>query len=60
MEVQHGIHEYWTGLPFPTPGDLPEPGIELPSPVLAAGFFTTEPLEKPEVDTATYIPVITW
>ena len=39
--------EYWTGLPFPTPGDLPEPGIELPSPVLAAGFFTTEPPGKP-------------
>ena len=33
-------------MPFPTPGDLPEPGIELPSPVLAAGFFTTEPPGK--------------
>ena len=36
--------KYWSGLPFPPPGDLPNPGIEtasLPSPVLAGGFFTT-------------------
>ena len=37
--------EYWSGLPFPSPGDLPNPGIQpmsLESPVLAGGFFTTE------------------
>ena len=28
--------EYWSGLPFPPPGDLPDPGIELPSPALQA------------------------
>ena len=36
--------EYWDGLPFPTPGNLPEPQIEpmsLISPALAGGFFTT-------------------
>ena len=36
--------EYWNGLPFPTAGDLPDPGIEpksLMSPALAAKFFTT-------------------
>ena len=36
--------EYWNGLPFPTPGDLPDPGIEpksLMSPALAAKFSTT-------------------
>ncbi|ELR60425.1 hypothetical protein M91_18992, partial [Bos mutus] len=36
--------EYWSGLPFPTPGDLPDPGIKpasLVSPALAGGFFTT-------------------
>ena len=35
--------EYWSGLPFPTPGDLPDPGIEPTSPASAGGFFTTEP-----------------
>ena len=48
--------EYWSGLPFPSPGDLPDPGIELKSlvsPALAGGFFTTRAtwqalsLEKP-------------
>ena len=39
--------EYWSGLPFPSPGDLPDPGIELMSPILAGGFFTTEPPGKP-------------
>ena len=39
--------EYWSGLPFPSPGDLPDPGIEPVSPVLAGGFFTTESPEKP-------------
>ena len=36
--------EHWSGLPFPPPGDLPNPGIEpasLTSPALARGFFTT-------------------
>ena len=39
--------EYQSGLPFPTPGDLPNPGIEPGSPTLAGEFFTTEPLGKP-------------
>ena len=41
--------EYWSCLPFPTPGDLPDPGIEpasLVSPALAGRSFTTEPLGK--------------
>ena len=41
--------EYWSGLPFPSPGDLPRPGIEPTSPALAARFFTTEPPGKPKV-----------
>ena len=40
-------HEYWSGLPFPSPGNLPNLGIEHSSPALADGFFTTEPLAKP-------------
>ena len=35
--------EYWSGLPFPSPGDLPDPGNEPTSPAWAHGFFTTEP-----------------
>ena len=34
--------EYWSGLPFPPPGDLPNPEIKLESPALAGSFFTTE------------------
>ena len=39
--------EYWSGLPFPTPGDLPNPGIEPTSLALAGRFFTAEPPGKP-------------
>ena len=38
--------EYWIELPFPSSGDLPNPGIELMSPALAGGFFITEPSHK--------------
>ena len=40
--------KYWSGLPFPTPGDLPDPGNEPMSPALAGRFFTTEPPGKPK------------
>jgi len=40
--------EYWNGLPFPCPGDFPDPGIEPTSPALAGRFFTTEIPEKPQ------------
>ena len=50
--------EYWSGLPFPSPKDLPDPGIEPTSPPLAGRlffvcffFFTTEPLGKPKHQT---------
>ena len=39
--------EYWSGLPFPSPGDLPDPGIEPRSPVLEADALTSEPPGKP-------------
>ena len=35
--------EYWNGLPFPSPGDLPDPGIEPRSPALEADALTSEP-----------------
>ena len=39
--------EYWSGLPFPSPGDLPDPGIKPGSPALEADALTSEPPEKP-------------
>ena len=39
--------EYWSGLPFPSPGDLPDPGIEPRSPALQADALTFEPPGKP-------------
>ena len=45
----HGIlqEEYWSGLPFPSPGDLPDPGTEPSSPALEADTLTSEPPGKP-------------
>ena len=39
--------EYWSGLPFPSPGDLPDPGIEPGSPSFQADALTSELLGKP-------------
>ena len=42
--MEFSQQEYWSVLPFPTPGDLPDPGIEFASPVspaLADGFLTS-------------------
>ena len=43
--------EYWTGLPFPSPGNLPNPEIKPPSPAIVGGFFTTEPQGNPLLPT---------
>ena len=50
-----GFHrqEHGIGLPFPPPGDLPNPGIKPASPPSTSGFFTTEPLGKPQ-----WLPII--
>ena len=42
--------KYWRGLPFPSPGDLPDPGIEPRSPTLQADVLTSEPPGKPQRD----------
>ena len=47
MSMRFSRQEYWTGLLFPPPGDLPDPGIEPTSP--AGGFFTTKPQGNPSV-----------
>ena len=44
--MEFSRQEYWSALTFPTPGDLPDPGVESVSPAylaLASGFFTTVP-----------------
>ena len=40
--------EYWSELPFPSPGDLPDPGIKPRSPALEADALTSEPRGKPK------------
>ena len=47
----HGIsqQEYWSGLPCPPPGDLPNPGIEPSSPTLQADSLSFEPPGKPKI-----------
>ena len=50
LSMEFSRQEYWSMLPFPTPGDLPDSGIEPrcpASPALAGGFFTTVSLWKP-------------
>ena len=44
--------EYWSGLPFPSPGDLPNPGVEPGSPALQAGSLPSEPPGKPNCSTS--------
>ena len=45
--MEFSRQEYWSGLSFPPPGDLPNPGIELESSAVTGRFFTTEPPGKP-------------
>ena len=47
--MEFSRQEYWEGLPFPFPGDLPKPGIKPTSPALTGGFFITEQPEKSKV-----------
>ena len=51
LSMEFSRQEYWSGLPFPTPGDLPDPRIKPTSPALAGRFFTTEPLGSPVTNT---------
>ena len=45
--MEFSRQEYWSGLPFPSSGDFPDPGMEPMSPALAGRFFTTETPGKP-------------
>ena len=46
--MEFSRQEYWSGLPFPSPVDLPDPGIEPTSPALQADALTSEPSGKPK------------
>ena len=61
----HGIsrQEYWSGLPFPPSGDLPNPGMKhtsLAFPALADGFFTTEPRGKSQASIKPLLSLTSW
>ena len=45
--MEFSRQEYWSGVPFPSPGDLPNPGIKPGSPALQADALTSEPPGKP-------------
>ena len=47
LSVEFSRQEYQRGLPFPSPGDLPDPGIKLRSPALQVDSLPTEPPGKP-------------
>ena len=47
LSVKFSSQNYWSELPFPSPGDLPSPGIDLGSPTLQADSLPTEPPGKP-------------
>ena len=47
LSMRFSMQEYWSGLPFPSPGYLLDPGIEPASPALSGRFFTAERPEKP-------------
>jgi len=45
--MEFSRQQYWSGLPFPFPGNLADPVIELATPTMAGRFFTAEPPRKP-------------
>ena len=47
LSMEFSRQEYWSALPFPSPGDLPDPGIEPWSPALQADSLPSEPPGKP-------------
>ena len=48
-DIKKRWQEYWNGLPFPSPGDLPDPGMEPRSPALLADSLPSEPAEKSHI-----------
>ena len=50
LPMEFPRQEYWSGLPFPSPKDLPYLGIEPASPTLVSEFLTAEPPQKPTME----------
>ena len=48
LSMKFSRQEYWSGLPFPSPGNLPNPGIRPKSPALQADSLPSEPPGKPQ------------
>ena len=48
LSMKFSRQEYWSGLPFPSPGNLPNPGIKPKSPALQADSLPSEPPGKPQ------------
>ena len=49
LSMEFSRQEYWSGLPFPSPGDLPDLGIEPTSPTLQADALPSKPPRKPQM-----------
>ena len=56
--MEFSYEEYWSGLPFPSPEDLPNPGIEPRSPALQADSLLSEPPGKPSECKDTEIEIL--
>ena len=56
LSMEFSRQEYWSGLPFPSPGDLPDPGIEPRSPALQADTLSSEPPGKLAGKEDTFLP----
>ena len=48
LSMEFSRQEYWSGLPFPSPGDIPNPGIKYRSPALKTDSLPSEPPGKPK------------
>ena len=55
LSTEFSRQEHWSGFPFPTPGDLPNPGIKPASPAMAGRFFILEPPGKPKCSIISFV-----
>ena len=60
QSIEFSRPEYWSGQPFPSPGDLPNPGIKPRSPVLQADSFPAEPQGKPKNTGVGSLSLLQW